>query len=117
VVTTEEIGAVELFAALDEAQREQLARVAADITLVAGEYAAPEGGERALFGVLDGLIEPVKLVDGIERVLGKRRATSLGRFRWSSARSSRSASAPRRHRASCGSRRPTITPSRPSYRT
>ena len=51
MVTTEEIGAVELFAALDEAQREQLARVAADITLVAGEYAAPEGGERALFAV------------------------------------------------------------------
>ena len=72
MVTTEEIGAVELFASLDEAKREQLARVAADITLVPGEYAAPEGGERALFAVLDGLIEPVKLVDGIERVLGTR---------------------------------------------
>jgi thioredoxin reductase (NADPH) len=72
VVTPEEIAGVELFAALDRAQREQLARVAADISLVAGEYAAHEGGERALFAVLEGRIEPVKLVDGIERVVGER---------------------------------------------
>jgi thioredoxin reductase (NADPH) len=73
VVTTEEIGQVALFAALDLAQREQLSRVSADISLVAGEYAAHEGGERALFAVLEGRIEPVKLVDGIERVVGVRR--------------------------------------------
>jgi thioredoxin reductase (NADPH) len=72
VVTAEEIGAVELFAGLDAAEREQLARVAADISLVPGEYAAHEGDERALFAVLDGRIEPVKLVDGIERVVGVR---------------------------------------------
>ena len=40
MVTTEEIGQVALFAALDQAQRQQLSRVAADISLVAGEYAA-----------------------------------------------------------------------------
>src|SRR5919106_3946120 len=73
MVTPEEIGRLELFAALDDAQREQLSRVAADISLVAGEYAAHEGGERALFAVLEGRIEPVKLVDGIERVVGERR--------------------------------------------
>jgi thioredoxin reductase (NADPH) len=73
VVTTEEIGRVALFAALDDAQREQLSRAAADISLVAGEYAAHEGGERALFAVLEGRIEPVKHVDGIERVVGERR--------------------------------------------
>jgi thioredoxin reductase (NADPH) len=73
VVTTEEIGQVPLFAALDPAQREQLCRVAADINLVAGEYAAHEGDERALFAVLEGRIEPVKHVDGIERVVGERR--------------------------------------------
>jgi thioredoxin reductase (NADPH) len=72
VVTVEEIGGVALFATLDDAQREQLARVAADVSLVPGEYAAHEGGERALFAVLRGRIEPVKLVDGIERVLGER---------------------------------------------
>jgi thioredoxin reductase (NADPH) len=73
VVTTEELGLVALFAALDPAQREQLSRVAADISLEPGEYAVHEGGERALFAVLEGRIEPVKLVDGIERVVGERR--------------------------------------------
>jgi thioredoxin reductase (NADPH) len=72
VVTAEEIGQVALFAALDPAQCEQLSRVAADISLAAGEYAAHEGGERALFAVLEGRIEPVKHVDGIERVVGER---------------------------------------------
>ena len=72
MVTTEEIGRVPLFAALDATQREQLSRMAADIRLVAGEYAAHEGSERALFAVLHGRIEPVKHVDGIERVVGKR---------------------------------------------
>jgi thioredoxin reductase (NADPH) len=73
VVTTEEIGQVALFASLDAAQREQLCRVAADVSLVAGEYAAHEGAERALFAVLEGRIEPVKHVDGIERIVGERR--------------------------------------------
>jgi thioredoxin reductase (NADPH) len=72
VVTADEIGQLALFAALDPAQREQLSRAAADITLVAGEYAAHEGSERALFAVLEGRIEPVKHVDGIERVVGER---------------------------------------------
>jgi thioredoxin reductase (NADPH) len=72
VVTPEEIGRVALFSNLDLAQREQLSRVAADVSLVAGEYAAHEGAERALFAVLEGRIEPVRLVDGIERVLGER---------------------------------------------
>jgi thioredoxin reductase (NADPH) len=72
VVTPEEIGGVALFAALDPAQREQLSRVAADVSLVAGEYAAHQGAERALFAVLEGRIEPVRLVDGIERVVGER---------------------------------------------
>src|SRR5919199_3743038 len=72
MVTPEEIAAVALFAALDDAQRKQLCRAAADVSLVAGEYAAHEGAERALFAVLEGRIEPVRLVDGIERVLGER---------------------------------------------
>ncbi len=72
MVTAEEIAAVQLFAGLDAAEREQLSRVAADISLVSGEYAAHEGDERALFAVLEGRIEPVKLVDGIERVVGER---------------------------------------------
>jgi thioredoxin reductase (NADPH) len=72
VVTPEEIAGVALFAGLDPGQCERLARVAADLQLVAGEYAAHEGGERALFVVLEGRIEPTRLVDGTERVLGER---------------------------------------------
>ncbi len=72
MVTAEEIGAVEVFAALGPAECERLSRVAADIALSPGEYAAHEGGEQALFAVLEGRIEAVKLVDGIERVVGER---------------------------------------------
>src|SRR5215203_1398999 len=77
MVTAEEIGAITVFAALGAADRERLARAAADISLVAGEYAAPEGGERALFAVLEGRIEAVKLVDGVERVVGRRNPGDL----------------------------------------
>jgi thioredoxin reductase (NADPH) len=72
VLSPEEIGTVPLFAVLDDAQREHLSRVAADVRLTAGEYAAPEGSERALFAVLEGRIEPTRMVDGILRVLGER---------------------------------------------
>jgi thioredoxin reductase (NADPH) len=72
MVTPDEIGKVTIFEGLDAAARERLSRVAADISLVPGEWAAPEGSERALFAVLDGHIEAVKLVDGIERVVGER---------------------------------------------
>src|SRR6186997_1290935 len=72
MLTAEEIGGVTVFAGLSAADRERLARAAADISLVPGEFAAPEGGERALFAVIDGLIEAVKRVDGIDRVVGKR---------------------------------------------
>src|SRR5207247_4560201 len=67
-----EIAEVPLFAALSAADRERLSRTCADISLAAGEYAVHEGDERALFVVLEGRIEVVKLVDGIERVLGER---------------------------------------------
>src|SRR5215210_7054363 len=72
MVTAEDIGTVPLFATLGEAARERLARVAADITLLPGEYAAHEGEERALFAVLNGRIEPTKLTDGIPKVVGVR---------------------------------------------
>ena len=77
MVTAEEIGSVAVFSALGEAEREALSRVAADVGLVPGEYAAPPGAERALFAVLEGLIEAVQLVDGIERVVGERHPGDL----------------------------------------
>ena len=73
MVTADDIGAIAIFAALGATERERLSRAAADITLAPGEYAAHEGSERALFAVLEGRIEPVKVVDGIERVVGERR--------------------------------------------
>jgi thioredoxin reductase (NADPH) len=73
VVTPEEIGGVAVLAPLGETARERLCRTAADVSLQPGEYAANEGGERALFAVLEGRIEAVKHVDGIERVVGERR--------------------------------------------
>jgi len=73
MVTAEEIGRIALFADLEPVERERLCRVAADIMLVPGQYAVHEGDERALFGVLEGRIEAIRLVDGIERVVGERR--------------------------------------------
>jgi thioredoxin reductase (NADPH) len=72
VITAEELEDVAVFAALGAAEREGLARRAADVSLVPGEFAAHAGAERALFAVLDGLIEAVQEVDGIERVVGER---------------------------------------------
>src|SRR5215208_3129955 len=72
MVTADEIAAIGIFAALRPAERERLSRAVADISLVPGEYAVPEGGERALFAVLEGRINAIKLVDGIERVVGER---------------------------------------------
>jgi thioredoxin reductase (NADPH) len=61
-----------VFSTLDSEARERLARVAADLSLAPGEFAVNAGDDRALFAVLEGLIEPVKSVDGIERVVGER---------------------------------------------
>ncbi len=72
MVTADEISRVPVFAALDPAVCAQLSRVAADVSLMPGEYAAHEGDERALFALLDGRIEVTKLVDGVERVIGER---------------------------------------------
>ena len=72
MVTRREIERVPYFAALSPESRERLARTSADISLAPGEYAAHEGDARALFALLEGRIEVVKLVDGIPRVVGER---------------------------------------------
>ncbi|HEY7259204.1 MAG TPA: cyclic nucleotide-binding domain-containing protein, partial [Gaiellales bacterium] len=71
MVTPEEIGRIAVFASLSERDRERLAQVAADIVLAPGEYAAYEGSERALFGLLEGRIESMKRVDGVDKVVGE----------------------------------------------
>jgi thioredoxin reductase (NADPH) len=77
MLTAEEIAGIELFAALNEAQAERLSRIAADIRLQPGEYAVHAGEERALFAVLEGHLETVNVVDGIETVVGGRGAGEL----------------------------------------
>lgn len=72
MVTAEEIEGLPLFAALGPAERERLSRASADISLLEGEYAVHEGDERALFAVLEGRLEVIRVVDGIERVIGER---------------------------------------------
>src|SRR5262245_17148002 len=77
MVTADELATVAAFAEVGAPARERAARAAADITLDGGEYAAQEGDERALFVLLDGRIEAVKLIDGVERVVGERQPGDL----------------------------------------
>jgi thioredoxin reductase (NADPH) len=72
MLTIDDIAAVPLFSGLPASELERLARTSADLHLGPGEFAVPEGGERALFAVLSGKIEVVKTIDGIERRLGFR---------------------------------------------
>ena len=72
MLTIDDIRAIPLFSTLAITELERLAQTSADLHLSAGEYAVPEGGDRALYAVLAGKIEVVKTVDGIERTLGWR---------------------------------------------
>ena len=73
MVTGEEIGRVGVFADLEPAARDRLSRLVADISLAPGESAVNEGDGRALFGVLEGRLEVIRRVDGVESVIGERR--------------------------------------------
>jgi thioredoxin reductase (NADPH) len=78
MLTIEEVAAFPLFSALARPELELLATTSADIHLRAGEYAMHEGGtDRALFAVLSGKMEVVKLIDGVERTLGWRAAGTI----------------------------------------
>jgi thioredoxin reductase (NADPH) len=72
LVTPEEIGGVPILGALGEDERERLSQSTADIRLVTGEFAVNEGDEAALFAVLHGRLEVVRVIDGVERVIGER---------------------------------------------
>ena len=77
MVTADEIADVSLFADLGDVERERLSQLAADIRLVEGEYAIHAGDERALYAVLEGRLETVGFVDGVERIVGGRGAGDL----------------------------------------
>ncbi len=78
MLTIDDVRSIPLFSALAVPELERLAQTSADLHLGAGEYAAHEGGEeRALFAVLAGKMEVVKLIDGVERTLGWRVAGTI----------------------------------------
>src|SRR5437868_15405133 len=72
MLTIDDVRAVPLFSTLATSDLVRLAQTSADLHLGAGEFAVPEGGERALFVVLSGKIEVIKTFDGVERTLGWR---------------------------------------------
>jgi len=72
MLTPEDVRSVPLFSMLPATDLERLAQTAADLHLAAGEFAVHEGGERALYAVLTGKIEVVKVINGSERTLGWR---------------------------------------------
>src|SRR5262245_40973856 len=72
MLTIDDVRAIPLFSTLAPTLLDRLAQTSADLHLEAGEWAVHEGGERALYAVLSGKIEVVKLFDGIERRLGWR---------------------------------------------
>jgi thioredoxin reductase (NADPH) len=72
MLTPDELAAIPIFSTLSPVALADVARAAADIYLSAGEYAVYEGEPPALFVVLEGAIEVIKLVDGVERKLGMR---------------------------------------------
>ncbi|WP_027819378.1 FAD-dependent oxidoreductase [Paraburkholderia bannensis] len=72
MLTADDLRAIPLFASLGDAELDHLAHTSADLHLCSGEFAVHEGAERALYAVLAGKIEVVKLFDGVERTLGWR---------------------------------------------
>ena len=72
MVTIDDVRAIPLFSTLAEPELDRLAKTSADLHLAAGEFAVHEGGDRALYAVLSGKIQVVKLFDGIEKTLGWR---------------------------------------------
>jgi len=72
VIALEELAAIPVLLEVPPGELERLARKAADIRLGAGEYAAHEGDERALFVVLAGKLEVTKSIDGVERTIAAR---------------------------------------------
>jgi len=73
MLTCDEVRAIPLFSTLAMPELELLAKTSADIHVGAGEFLIHEGSaDRALFAVISGKMEVVKLFDGIERRLGWR---------------------------------------------
>ncbi|KRC63003.1 pyridine nucleotide-disulfide oxidoreductase [Agromyces sp. Root81] len=73
MITAETLRGIPIFAPLPDETLDELARAVEDIRLVPGEYFAHEGDERALFIVVEGGAELTKVINGEERVIGRRK--------------------------------------------
>ncbi len=77
MLTIDDIRTVPLFAGLPDSELDRLAKSAGDVHLQAGDFAVHEGGEPALYAVLEGKIEAFKVFDSVERTLGWRTPGSV----------------------------------------
>ncbi|UUT35480.1 FAD-dependent oxidoreductase [Microbacterium elymi] len=73
MITVDALREIPIFAPLPESALTYLAGAVEDIRLSPGEYFAHEGDERALFVVIEGGAEITKVINGEERVIGRRR--------------------------------------------
>ena len=72
MITVEELAKIPLFAALGPQELDYLARTVPDVRAAPGEYVVNEGDGRALWITIEGRFEVTKMVDGVERQIGKR---------------------------------------------
>jgi thioredoxin reductase (NADPH) len=70
MITSADLAHVPVFAEVEEAERQRLARKAADIHLVPGDWLAREGEEPRFFVILEGELEAIKNIVGQHRTLG-----------------------------------------------
>ena len=75
MITSEDLQTAPVFEGVEEAERQRLARRAADIVLEPGQWLIREGEEPKFFVILEGELEVSKLIVGQHRVLGR---TSAG---------------------------------------
>jgi thioredoxin reductase (NADPH) len=71
MITSADLAQVPLFANVEEVERQRLARKAADIRLVRGEFMVREGEEPRFFIILEGELEVLKNIVGQFRELGR----------------------------------------------
>ncbi|NHC46451.1 FAD-dependent oxidoreductase [Motilibacter aurantiacus] len=72
MISSAELARIPLFAELAPDLLALVARSAEDVVLRPGEFVAHEGDERALFVVVEGEVNLIKEINGVERVIGPR---------------------------------------------
>lgn len=72
MLTADILAQVPFLASAPPQELERLARSLPDIRLAPGEYAVHEGDDRALLIVLEGVLEIVRQIDGLPKVIGRR---------------------------------------------